>query len=568
MRQKSLIALFSLMIVVIAGLLVTIIVLASQTQNLNSNISISYTATEISGGVSATYKIGDGEEKDMVVNGNTSQTLASFSADLNTTTQGLSPTESQLVLLFRQDLLFTYTFYNTGDYPYYATLNYTDTNNDDENILKLYKSATDSDFSDKNSTQITVPARSGASSGTTTFQVKMKIGDPSFDSNMSGVFNWNLSKSNSSGGDSDAQLISLSFTNNTNSKVNADNVKVVYSEDKSKFKLVGPTPIVVDGTTTNLANLKNSSDSEFYYFASNSEVKDTTGYTDPGTTYHLSPYSSVSDMSIFPKLTADTSSTASNYTAKEVWYNTPEDPTIIYATFMTPTNSDGVLTAGATYTDVIFSHSVNIIPAVYYSSSSDYINMDNCVVSNSIVLIKCSDTDTLETTSYVNKDDVFGATFEPGGGDFKKKYASIFNRYDYSVGVTLDSKFKKILLSNSLEKIGDNMFAGQPKLSTIIPESVTSIGSSAFYYCDSLKSITIPDSVISIGSGAFYGCRGLTSVTFKNTSGWQVSTSSDFSSYTELASDNLSNTSTAATYLRQDSSDSPSGYCNYYWKRS
>ena len=47
---------------------------------------------------------------------------------------------------------------------------------------------------------------------------------------------------------------------------------------------------------------------------------------------------------------------------------------------------------------------------------------------------------------------------------------------------------------------------------TIIPNSVTSIGERAFYYCDGLTSITIPNSVTSIGSSAFYGCSGLTSI--------------------------------------------------------
>ena len=39
---------------------------------------------------------------------------------------------------------------------------------------------------------------------------------------------------------------------------------------------------------------------------------------------------------------------------------------------------------------------------------------------------------------------------------------------------------------------------------------VTSIGDSAFFYCNSLTSITIPDSVTSIGSEAFADCESLT----------------------------------------------------------
>ena len=42
---------------------------------------------------------------------------------------------------------------------------------------------------------------------------------------------------------------------------------------------------------------------------------------------------------------------------------------------------------------------------------------------------------------------------------------------------------------------------------------VTTIGYAAFYYCDSLTSITIPDSVTTIGDFTFYCCYSLTSVT-------------------------------------------------------
>ena len=49
--------------------------------------------------------------------------------------------------------------------------------------------------------------------------------------------------------------------------------------------------------------------------------------------------------------------------------------------------------------------------------------------------------------------------------------------------------------------------------SIVIPDSVTSIGSLAFYNCTSLTSVTISDNVTSIGSSAFYNCTGLTDVT-------------------------------------------------------
>ncbi len=51
---------------------------------------------------------------------------------------------------------------------------------------------------------------------------------------------------------------------------------------------------------------------------------------------------------------------------------------------------------------------------------------------------------------------------------------------------------------------------------TIIPNSVTEIGSSAFYGRSNLTSVTIPNSVTIIGDGAFNGCSGLTTVTIGN----------------------------------------------------
>ena len=48
--------------------------------------------------------------------------------------------------------------------------------------------------------------------------------------------------------------------------------------------------------------------------------------------------------------------------------------------------------------------------------------------------------------------------------------------------------------------------------STVIPNSVTTIGGNAFSGCTSLTSVTIPNSVTSIGDYAFLNCSGLTSI--------------------------------------------------------
>ena len=53
-------------------------------------------------------------------------------------------------------------------------------------------------------------------------------------------------------------------------------------------------------------------------------------------------------------------------------------------------------------------------------------------------------------------------------------------------------------------------------MNTIIPNSVTSIGNRAFYFCNGLTSIEIPNSVTSIGNEAFGNCNGLTSIEIPN----------------------------------------------------
>jgi hypothetical protein len=61
-----------------------------------------------------------------------------------------------------------------------------------------------------------------------------------------------------------------------------------------------------------------------------------------------------------------------------------------------------------------------------------------------------------------------------------------------------------------------------------IPDSVTSIGQSAFSRCTGITSVTIPNSVTTIENWAFSGCTSLASVTFQGTilsSGFNASSS-------------------------------------------
>jgi len=85
-----------------------------------------------------------------------------------------------------------------------------------------------------------------------------------------------------------------------------------------------------------------------------------------------------------------------------------------------------------------------------------------------------------------------------------------------------------LIIPNSVTSIGDSAFCDCTSLTSVtIPNSVTSIGDSAFRYCTSLTSVTIPNSVTSIDDSAFWGCDNLTSVTI----GDSITNISDYTFY-------------------------------------
>ena len=85
-----------------------------------------------------------------------------------------------------------------------------------------------------------------------------------------------------------------------------------------------------------------------------------------------------------------------------------------------------------------------------------------------------------------------------------------------SITVDKNNEYYKSIDGNLYTKDGKTLIqyaVGKSDTSFTIPNSVTSIGDSAFRDCTSLTSVTIPDSVTSIGWHAFYNCDSLTSIT-------------------------------------------------------
>ena len=117
------------------------------------------------------------------------------------------------------------------------------------------------------------------------------------------------------------------------------------------------------------------------------------------------------------------------------------------------------------------------------------------------------------------KTDVFGAniisnTYTDGQGllIFDTPITSIGSSAFYNC-----SSLTSITIPNSVTSIGEKIFADCSNLISVsIPNSVTTIGKQAFKNCCQLTNIIIPDNVIHLGTGAFYQCSNLESVTLPN----------------------------------------------------
>ena len=122
-------------------------------------------------------------------------------------------------------------------------------------------------------------------------------------------------------------------------------------------------------------------------------------------------------------------------------------------------------------------------------------------------------------------------------------------------------------IPNTVTTIGRSAFHGCMSLTSIeLPANLTTIDEWAFSGCTSLTSIEFPASLTKICYEAFFGCTGLTSAVFANTNGWKVYEYGGGSYIGSISSSDLADASKAAEYLREEVSDG--GYCDKYWKKN
>ena len=135
-------------------------------------------------------------------------------------------------------------------------------------------------------------------------------------------------------------------------------------------------------------------------------------------------------------------------------------------------------------------------------SSLTSVIIGNSVESiNELAFVGCSSL----TRFIVSENNANFSTSEDGKILYNKNKTTLI-AYPSATGV--------VTIDNSVTTIGSYAFYGCTGLESVtIPNGVTTIGQSAFNGCTGLTSVTIPAGVIEIWSGVFYGCSSLKSVT-------------------------------------------------------
>jgi hypothetical protein len=120
-------------------------------------------------------------------------------------------------------------------------------------------------------------------------------------------------------------------------------------------------------------------------------------------------------------------------------------------------------------------------------------------------------------TSYEYWDEYSGSIVIPETVNYDDHDYTVTSIGDYAFYGSTTVFYMQIQIPNTVTSIGKSAFGNCPRLTSVkIPNSVTTIGTQAFGGCSSLSSIEIPNSVTSISEETFVNCASLTTIKIPN----------------------------------------------------
>ena len=143
-------------------------------------------------------------------------------------------------------------------------------------------------------------------------------------------------------------------------------------------------------------------------------------------------------------------------------------------------------------------------------------NIEGYAFANKTTLISVAiprSVTSIVSSAFVDCSRLTSVTVDPANPNYSDVAGVFFNKNQSTLIQYPQGKTGSYTIPNSVTSIGDSAFSGCYGLTSVtIPNSVTSIGYSAFGDCKALTSITIPNSVTYIDYSAFSNCDGLTDV--------------------------------------------------------
>ena len=188
----------------------------------------------------------------------------------------------------------------------------------------------------------------------------------------------------------------------------------------------------------------------------------------------------------------------------------------------------GTLTISGTGA-MYFFHSFADIPWLEYRSSVKSVKINNGVTSignyafhscSALTSITIPDSITLiGDMAFYNCESLTNITVDKNNQYYSNDdFGVLFNKdkttlIQYPAGNTRLS----YTIPNSVTSVSSTAFSHSYSLTSVtIPDTITVIDDSTFSWCSSLTKINIPDSVTTIGDSAFYSCQSLPEITFGN----------------------------------------------------